>query len=407
MQTIDGWDPEQHGIRFPPLRNYDDAGDRTGQDERDAKDALSGLGFPERISGGSAWTAHTKPGGFAVQLDAALVQTLVRRVDGFLAAHAGRLDLIDAASLPLRDDGAWAALLADVRARLGLADQCAAPEAGSGIVLLRGLPVRKLSRIQSAACFMAIGCHIGTPVSQNAKGHLLGHVKDLNPDLSNPTTRLYTTSQAQRFHTDSCDVVGLLCLHPAAQGGSSAVASSHTVWNQLISRGRADLALSLAQDWVWDRKGETPPGKLPYFLMPIFQVNSSGQVFSLYDRNFFRTIDRFASLGVKPLTQLQKDAMDALEALALENALKMELETGDMQFVNNHSLLHARSGFYDPPDAPEKRHLLRLWLSCGKPSQGGWVLPEKYEERYGVTQADGTRGGIICEGTQLHAPLDP
>ncbi|KAJ3083660.1 hypothetical protein HK100_009426, partial [Physocladia obscura] len=94
MQMIDGWDPEQHGIRFPPLRNYDDAGDRTRQDKCNAKDALSGLGFPERISGGSAWTAHTKPGGFAVQLDAVLVQTLVRRVDGFLAAHAGCLDLI-------------------------------------------------------------------------------------------------------------------------------------------------------------------------------------------------------------------------------------------------------------------------------------------------------------------------
>jgi hypothetical protein len=73
-----------------------------------------------------------------------------------------------------------------------------------------------------------------------------------------------------------------------------------------------------------------------------------------------------------------------------------------MQFVHNHTLLHDRTTFVDWPEPERKRHLLRLWLAA----PGARPLPPVYAERYGSLEV-GDRGGIICPGTRLHAPLEP
>ena len=69
-----------------------------------------------------------------------------------------------------------------------------------------------------ATAFWGIGTHLGEAISQNAKGHLLGHVKDIGHDPHNPEHRLYATRARHRFHTDSCDLVGLI-LRAAREGG--------------------------------------------------------------------------------------------------------------------------------------------------------------------------------------------
>jgi hypothetical protein len=68
---------------------------------------------------------------------------------------------------------------------------------------------------------------MGWTCPQNAKGHVLGHVKDLGHDATDPSVRLYSTCAAQPFHTDSADLVGLLCLERSQQGGASQV-DAHT-----------------------------------------------------------------------------------------------------------------------------------------------------------------------------------
>ncbi|HVJ12630.1 MAG TPA: TauD/TfdA family dioxygenase, partial [Burkholderiales bacterium] len=97
---------------------------------------------------------------------------------------------------------------------------------GRGFVLLRGLPVARWSRAQQALAYLGIGAWMGRFRSQNAKGHLLGHVKDLGLDIRDPNVRYYQTSRKLEYHTDSVDIVGLLCLQPAKAGGESYLASS-------------------------------------------------------------------------------------------------------------------------------------------------------------------------------------
>ena len=85
-----------------------------------------------------------------------------------------------------------------------------------------------------------------------------------------------------------------------------------------------------------------------------------------------------------------------------ELRLDMEFQPGDMQFVHNHTVLHDRTAFDDWPEPEHKRHLLRLWLAA----PGARPLPAAYAERYGSVEI-GNRGGIVCKGTRLHAPLVP
>ena len=44
----------------------------------------------------------------------------------------------------------------------------------------------------------------------------------------------------------------------------------------------------------------------------------------------------------------------------------MDLEPGDIQWLSNHTVMHARTEYEDWPEPQRKRHLLRLWLSIEK-----------------------------------------
>ena len=90
---------------------------------------------------------------------------------------------------------------------------------GRGFVMLRGFPVHQYTTAESAVAYLGIGSHLGSFRSQNAKGHLLGHVCDLGLDIRKPTTRYYQTNRELEYHTDSCDIVGLLCLKTSKSGG--------------------------------------------------------------------------------------------------------------------------------------------------------------------------------------------
>jgi hypothetical protein len=267
---------------------------------------------------------------------------------------------------------------------------------GRGFVLLRRLPVERWSKLQRAVAFCGLGAHWGNLRSQNAEGHLLGHVKDLG-DPEAP--RLYKTNKRQGYHTDSCDVVGLLCLNTAKEGGLSSLVSSVTLFNE-IRRRRPDLLACLFAPIETDRRGEVPEGQKPYFRIPVFSWHA-GLLSAIYQRKY---IDEARKLpGVPPYTRQQQEALDLLDQLADDPALhlRMEFQPGDVQLVHNHTILHDRTAFVDWPEPERRRHLLRLWLAPPRARR----LPEVFAQRYGsVTSGD--RGGVVVRGTTLVVPLD-
>ncbi len=270
---------------------------------------------------------------------------------------------------------------------------------GIGVEVMRGLPTGRYSQETAAAIFCGIGTHLGSARSQNARGHILGHVRDIGADVSDPNARIYQTAVRQTFHTDSTDVVGLLCLKTARSGGKSLLVSAETVYNEM-QRKRPDLVPRLFDNVATDRRGEIPQGEKAYFEIPVLSWHRELLTVQ-YQRQYIDSAQRFSD--APKLTDEQIEALDYFDALANDPELHivMQLESGDMQFVYNHSQLHDREAFVDWPEPENRRHLLRLWLSL----EGDRPLPTCFKARYGSIEP-GNRGGIITEQTHLHAPLD-
>jgi hypothetical protein len=270
---------------------------------------------------------------------------------------------------------------------------------GRGFILLRGLPVERWTVRESATAYFGLGAHLGSARSQNGKGHVLGHVQDLGLASNDPNVRIYQTHERQTFHTDSCDIVGLLCLKTARSGGLSALVSSTTIFNEM-RRQRPDLLKLMFQPVATDRRGEVPEGQRPYFQIPTFSWHK-GFLTAIYQRQYIDSAQRFPD--APRLSPAHVEALDMFDALTNNPRLHMfmEFKPGDVQLVHNHTILHDRTSFVDWPEPERRRHLLRLWLAATHARP----LPGVFAQRYGSVTI-GDRGGIVVRGTKLQAPLE-
>jgi hypothetical protein len=275
----------------------------------------------------------------------------------------------------------FAEILADVRREL---------LEGRGIVMLQNFPVERLDREGQAIAYLGMGAYLGDRISQNRQGHILGHVKDLGGDYSNPTTRGYMTRAEMRFHSDSCDYVGLLCLNTSRNGGESLVTSSVTVYNTMLQR-RPDLVKLLTEDFYRSRMGEVGPGQEPWYRMPVFSFDG-GAFYSV--GGGIRLEHAYSLPGVPPLSPAQKEALELYKSTIRECAAEIPFVPGDVQFLNNYFTMHTRRAYEDWPEASRKRHLLRLWLSD----------PASHPK--GLREESFRRGILAAPGAKLHAPLD-
>lgn len=266
-----------------------------------------------------------------------------------------------------------------------------------GFALIKSLPVNHWARDLSAAVFYGIGLHLGNARPQNAKGHLLGHVTDLGLSGKDPNVRIYQTRERQSFHTDSCDIVGLLCLNQALRGGDSALVSSNAIYNKMLS-DCPDLALALFDPLATDRRGELGENQEPFFSIPVFNWHND-LLSTIYQRQYIDSAQRFPN--AMRLTDRHIAALNEFDRLADSPDLNffMRLEPGDIQFVHNHNLLHDRTAFEDHLEV--KRHLLRLWLS----PVDARSLPPVFSQRYGSI-IPGARGGVTTSN-KWNIPITP
>ena len=271
---------------------------------------------------------------------------------------------------------------------------------GRGFILLRGLPLEKLSFAEIATMYWGIGTHIGSARSQNTRGHLLGHVIDLGSSIENKSERGYLTNRHLKYHCDSVDIVGLMCLRRAKQGGASSIVSSYTIHNEMWKQ-RPDLARILYGPVARDRRDEIPPGKGPWYELPVFN-HFKGRLAI----NFLRThIDMSQRhMDALRLSNEMVEALDLMYDLANDPAfhLTMEFEPGDIQLLHNHQILHDRTAYEDWDDKDRKRYLLRLWLS----PPDGIALPTAFAGRYNSI-IPGDRGGVTIPGIKMGVPLTP
>jgi hypothetical protein len=345
--------------------------------------------MPSAITGPAAWTGDAMRArrDWLVALSEAEIGEIAQAV-----AHADRLGRalidVDRDAFPLPT---LAPRLRALRAEI---------LRGRGFVQLRGLPVANWSRRQLATAYWGIGAHLGRAVSQNAKGHVLGHVRDLGLSPEDPNARIYQTTARQNFHTDSCDIVGLLCLQTARSGGLSCLVSSATVFNRMLAT-RPDLVAALMEPVCIDRRGEKHADGKGWWRAAVFNLRE-GELTTIYTRRYIESAQRFPE--VPRLSDGYRAALDLFDATCEEPDVRLDIEflPGDMQFLCNHVVLHDRTAYEDWPEPERKRHLLRLWI-C---PPDGRVLPPEFASRYGSVEI-GNRGGIVAPGMKLVAPLEP
>ena len=345
--------------------------------------------LPESFTGPSTWTGRdlaNAPEQWLIQLTPDDIADLEQAARHYLSLRRD-IGEITAQDFPLKSFDSHLVSLKDKLLH------------GIGVEVLRGLPIETYTQEMAAAIFCGIGAHLGAARSQNATGHILGHVRNVGADPNDPNTRIYQTNARQTFHTDSADVVGLLCLREAMEGGDSLLVSAETIYNRMRA-ARPDLLERLFDPIATDRRGEIPEGAKPFMEIPVLNWHE-GHLTVFYQRQYIESAQRFPE--AMRLTADHVAALDMFDALAddPELHLRMRLQPGDMQFVYNHAQLHDRTGFTDWPEPDRRRHLLRLWLSM----PGDRPLPACFRQRYGSIEV-GDRGGIITPGTRLHAPLD-
>jgi hypothetical protein len=232
---------------------------------------------------------------------------------------------------------------------------------GPGLLVLRGFPVDKYTPEEMQRVYWGIGAHFGHGCSQSADGDYLGHVTNVAK-----ASRGYTTDRELSLHTDSAEIVGLLCVRDAKEGGMSIYASSLKV-HEIIAREHPEYLAVLTRGFRCDRRGEEAPDDEPVtpYLVPVFS-EADGVLSTRFVRGI---IDRGAATLGEPLSQLDKDALACFEAVAQRDEVRFEvtLRPGEASFINNYELLHARTGFVDRDDPAKKRLLYRLWLEGDPP----------------------------------------
>ena len=259
---------------------------------------------------------------------------------------------------------------------------------GRGFVVVRGLPVQNYSDEDAGIIFYGLGLYLGEPLRQNPRGDMLGHVFDQGRKFGAQNVRGYQTRAYLPFHTDSCEIVGLLCLRPAKSGGASSISSSVAVYRE-IERRHPEYLAPLHRGYRYIRREAAATAMaVTDYAVPVYGVEDG-----VVSCRFIPTqIEAAAEKLGQPIRGLERDALDAVIKLSSEPPfrLDMNLEQGDIQFVNNYTVLHSRTDYEDWPEPGRERHMIRLWLGFEQP----WPIAEGFARPKGYLEGGPVQLGL-------------
>ncbi len=259
-------------------------------------------------------------------------------------------------------------------------------ENGRGFILIRGLPIDRYDRSLIETIYWGLGCHFGLPISQNAKGQRLAEVKDRGHDYAETNARGYTTRAKLLPHVDTSDMTALLCLNPAKSGGLSSLASAAAIFNEILADHPEYLDI-LFRGFHHDLRGEGVTGHIDEVTnhrIPVYSHFADRLSCSFN----YKIIETAGEKMGSPLNAEERAALEYILNMAEHPDIRfdMALRRGDIQLINNYTLLHYRSAYTDHDDPALQRNMLRLWVNF----HDGRPLEPEFADRYNT----GARGGV-------------
>lgn len=237
-------------------------------------------------------------------------------------------------------------------------------DSGVGFAVLRGIPLDGLPLSDIELLYAGITSHLGEKINQDTRGTLIDHVYDQNKSYDDINVRGYTTNAQLTPHCDTGDLVSLLCVRPAKQGGINNISCSMAIHNELMTTSPEYLD-SLYRGFFYNIRGNGPIGKyqdITSHRVPVFSYHKS-MLSCRYNQKAILTAQRLAFS--EPLAELEQQAVNKVAELAMRDDIRFDvhLHAGDLAFLNNHTVLHNRDHFVDHEDVAQRRLLLRQWIN--------------------------------------------
>jgi len=249
-------------------------------------------------------------------------------------------------------------------------------EHGPGFALLGGFPLDGLAQDEITLAYCGLCSHLGRITVQNRDGEYVLEVTDKGKGY-NIESRGYHSTAHLDFHNDGTSIVTLLCVETAEEGGQSKLLSAAAVYNAVLREHPEFLPL-LERGFHHHRRDQRLPhqGAVTEYRTPVFGFFNGLLHVAYTDPSI-----RFCEAQGVVLSDEEKAALDFVKAVTEREELHvtMWLEKGDLQFVNNFLVLHARTQYRDGPQ--RRRKLLRLWLDDESsarlgPGKMDWYMEE-------------------------------
>jgi len=233
-----------------------------------------------------------------------------------------------------------------------------------GFSVIRGVPIEQLDIKEIELVFSGITSHFGRKLNVDNKGTLIDHIYDYGADYSDISVRGNTTNSALTMHCDTGDVLVLFCVRDAKEGGVSNIASSMSVFNEILEK-HPEYLEALFKGFHFNIRGNGPKGdffNITKHRVPIYSYYKD-KLSCRYNERAILTAEQWP--GVEPLTDLEKEAVKCVAEIAMQDDLRFDvmLEPGDIAFIFNHTVFHNRSSFIDHPEPEKMRLLLRQWIN--------------------------------------------
>ncbi|CAI6339519.1 unnamed protein product [Periconia digitata] len=263
----------------------------------------------------------------------------------------------------------------------GLASKLSAISAelhdGRGISVLRGLDDARFNDEEAVIAFAGICSYVAAlRATDSYANQTLSHVRDATHDTVPHWAKDIglagsKITSAMDFHSDrfSGDILALHVRDDGGVdcGGEQYFTSFWKIYNELLETDPQVLETMAEPNWPFelkqkDRDPYLELGPTLFFSPRRSGVDSSSKpICQLVKAPLLGSPRIQRDPRMPDLTVQQLHALAAVEALAKRFATKLQRRKGDVQFVNNLSILHARSA-YGSATERSSRHLLRMFL---------------------------------------------